>query len=315
MEKSIKMIIALIIFLLAGVGITVMVSNNRNNTEKITIIATNFPAYDFARAVAGETAEIKMLINPGVEMHDFEPTPGDIIDIKNSELFIYTGGESDEWIEDILGDINANKTRLFRMMDAVKIVEEEAIEGMEDAEESGETEYDEHIWTSLRNAEKIVDRIKDELIEISPENKSVFEENAKNYTEKLAELDSEFQEIVANGKRDVIVFGDRFPFRYFVDDYGLDYFAAFPGCSEQTEASNKTIAFLVDKIKTEKIPVVFKVEMSSGKIAETIANETGAEILTFNSAHNISAEDFKSGLTYAKIMKNNTEVLQKALEQ
>lgn len=315
MEKSIKMIIALIIFLLAGVGITVMVSNNRNNTEKITIIATNFPAYDFARAVAGETAEIKMLINPGVEMHDFEPTPGDIIDIKNSELFIYTGGESDEWIEDILGDINANKTRLFRMMDAVKIVEEEAIEGMEDAEESGETEYDEHIWTSLRNAEKIVDRIKDELIEISPENKSVFEENAKNYTEKLAELDSEFQEIVANGKRDVIVFGDRFPFRYFVDDYGLDYFAAFPGCSEQTEASNKTIAFLVDKIKTEKIPVVFKVEMSSGKIAETIANETGAEILTFNSAHNISAEDFKSGLTYAKIMKNNTEVLRKALEQ
>lgn len=316
MKRTAKLIIAFAAVLLVNIAVIVGISSNNKSAEKISIVVTNFPAYDFVRAVSGETAEIKMLIKPGVETHDFEPTPGDIIDIKNSKLFVYTGGESDEWIDDILADVNADKTKLFRMMDAVNVVEEETVEGMEEEHEHDEEkhEYDEHVWTSFKNAIKITDGIKDELIKISPENKQVFENNAKNYTDKLANLDSRFQGIVNKGRRKTIVFGDRFPLRYFADAYGLSYFAAFPGCSEQTEASSRTIAFLTEKIKAEKIPVIFKIEMSSGNIAKTIADETGAKVLTFNAAHNISADDFKNGRTYADIMEENLKVLEEALK-
>ena len=325
MKKSLKIIIVFVAIMLAIIGAVVGFSNLNKNNKKVSIITTNFPAYDFARAVAGEEADIKMLIKPGAEIHDFEPTPQDIIDIKNSKMFIYTGGESDEWIEDVLDNINTNDTKLFKMMDAVEAVEEETVDGMEheheheDGNEEGqehekeEVEYDEHVWTSLKNAQKIVGNIKDELVKISPENKNIFESNAEKYVNKLAKIEQEFQDVVKNGSRKTIVFGDRFPLRYFVDDYGLSYFAAFPGCSGQTEASSKTVAFLVDKIKSEKIPVVFKIEMSSGKIADTIANETGAKVLTFNSAHNISADDFKNGMTYAEIMEKNVKALEEAL--
>lgn len=310
------MMLALVAILFVSVGTIIGISNINKNSEKILIVATNFPAYDFARAVAGDTAEIKMLVSPGAETHDFEPTPSDIIDIKNSKLFIYTGGESDEWIEDIIGDIDVDKTKLFKMMDAVNVVEEETVEGMEEEHEHDgeeEAEYDEHVWTSPRNSAKITNAIKEDLIKISPENKNTFEENAKKYTDKLADLDLKFQNIVNNGNRKTIVFGDRFPLRYFVDDYGLNYFAAFPGCSDQTEASSKTITFLVQKIKSEHIPVVFKIEMSSGNIAKTIADETDAKVLTFNAAHNISADDFKNGRTYIEIMEENLVALEEAL--
>ena len=156
--------------------------------------------------------------------------------------------------------------------------------------------------------------MKDKLLEISPENKGFFENNAAAYTNELEDIDLEFWRVVESGRRKMIVFGDRFPLRYFVDDYGLEYFAAFPGCSEQTEASSQTIAFLVDKVKQENIPVVFRTEMSNGKIAETIANETGAKVLVFDSAHNITAEDFASGVTYAEKMRKNIEVLEEALK-
>ncbi len=312
MKKIIGAIISLIIILAVTIA---AISFSRTDEKKISIVATNFPAYDFARAVVGEAAEIKMLVKPGAEVHDFEPTPQDIIDIQKSELFICTGGESDEWVEDVLASAEADGVRTLKMMDKVETVEEETVEGMEDEEkeESGEVEYDEHVWASVRNAEKIVGRIKDELAGIFPEKKADFEKNAAEYIGELEKIDQEFREVVENGDRKIIVFGDRFPLRYFADDYGLEYFAAFPGCSEQTEASSKTIAFLIEKIKSEKIPAIFKIEMSSGKIAETIANETGAKILTFNSAHNISAEDFASGITYAEIMSQNVKVLEEAL--
>lgn len=314
MKRNIKIVIALAVILLAGLGFIVAFNNSQKQSEKLTIVTTNFPAYDFARAVAGDKAEIKMLLKPGAEMHDFEPTPSDIIDIKKSNLFIYTGGESDEWVEDILDSTKANKT--LKMTDAVEVVEEEIVEGMEaeEEEESEEPEYDEHVWTSPKNAKKIVNRIKDELVVISPENQTTFEQNATNYNEKLDELDGKFQKILDNSKRKTIVFGDRFPLRYFADDYGLKYYAAFPGCAEQTEASSATIAFLVNKIKSEKIPAVFKIEMSNGKIAQTIADETGAKVLTFNAAHNISADDFNAGVTYTDIMEQNLVVLEEALK-
>ena len=310
MKKNLKILILLFATLFVGVGAFLMLGNSRKHSDEISIVTTNFPAYDFARAIAGDKADIKMLIKPGAEIHNYEPSPSDIIDIKNSDLFIFNGGESDEWIED---DLISN-AKVFKMMDAVELVEEEAVEGMEgNEEESEEAEYDEHIWTSLRNAQKIINSLTDTLSEISPENKDYFEQNAKNYNQRLADIDTRFQEIVSGAKRKTLVFGDRFPLRYFVEDYDLDYFAAFPGCSDQTEASNQTIAFLVDKVKSEKIPVVLKIEMSSDAIARTIARETGVKYLTFNSAHTISAEDFSSGKTYADIMESNLEVIREAL--
>lgn len=314
MKRNIKITIALAAILLVSLGVILGISDARKQSEKLTIVTTNFPAYDFARAVAGDKAEIKMLLKPGSEMHDFEPTPSDIIDIEKSNLFIYTGGESDEWVEDILEDTKVSKT--LKMMDAVEVVEEEAIEGMEaeEEEEDEEPKFDEHVWTSPKNAKKIVNRIKDELIKVSPENEEAFEQNAADYSAELDELDNKFQAIVDNSKRKTIVFGDRFPLRYFADEYGLKYYAAFPGCSEQTEASSATIAFLVDKVKSEKIPVVFKIEMSSGKVAQTIADETDAKVLTFNAAHNISADDFNAGVAYVDIMEQNLSVLEEALQ-
>ena len=314
MKRNIKIAIALAAILLVSLGVILGISNTQKQSEKLTIVTTNFPAYDFARAVAGDKAEIKMLLKPGAEMHDFEPTPSDIIDIEKSNLFIYTGGESDEWVEDILEDTKVSNT--LKMMDAVEVVEEEAVEGMEaeEEEEGEEPEYDEHVWTSPKNAKKIVNRVKDELIKVSPENEEVFEQNAADYSAELDELDNKFQAIVDNSKRKTIVFGDRFPLRYFADEYGLKYYAAFPGCSEQTEASSATIAFLVDKVKSEKIPVVFKIEMSSGKVAQTIADETDAKVLTFNAAHNISADDFNAGVAYVDIMEQNLSVLEEALQ-
>ncbi|MBR5621398.1 zinc ABC transporter substrate-binding protein [Candidatus Saccharibacteria bacterium] len=322
MNKIIKTVLCLIIVILAAIGISLAISNSHQNSAKLSIVTTNFPSYDFARAVAGDNADIKMLIKPGTEVHNFEPTPQDIIDIKNSDLFIYTGGESDEWIADIVDDLDLEETKIVEMMEAVTLLEEEVAPGMENKElnPSGqpesdeEIEFDEHVWTSLKNSQKIVAKISAALSRIAPEKESTFEENAKNYQNELAKLDQKINEIVIRSKRNILVFGDRFPFRYLVNDYGLSYYAAFPGCSDQTEASAKTIAFLVDGVKKNNIPVVLKIELSSGKIAETIANETGAIVLTLNSAHNISQEDFDRGVTYLDIMKENVNVLEKALD-
>ena len=314
MKKSLKMIIILLVVVVAAVAGILLVGNKKAAGKKLKIVATNFPAYDFARAVAGDEAEVKMLLKPGAEMHNFEPTPQDVIDIKNSDLFVYVGGESDEWVADILKDIDVSKTKTLKMVDAVSVVEEEAVEGMEAEEEDeeakgDEVEYDEHVWTSPKNAAKIVDAIAEKIADKSDR----FKKNAADYVAKLDELNAKFRDVVKNAKRKTIVFGDRFPLRYFVDEYDLKYFAAFPGCAEQTEASSKTISFLIDKVKTEEIPVVFKVELSSGKIADTIAKETGAKVVEFNAVHNVSAEDFAAGATYVSLMEKNVSALKEAL--
>ena len=289
--------------------------NNKNN--KLTIIASSFPGYDFARAITKDSnnIEVKMLLNPGTEMHNYEPTPQDIIKINNSKMFIYVGGDSDEWINDIIGDIDTSKTKLVKLMDLVNVVEEEHVKGMEveDEEEEEETEYDEHVWTSPKNAITIINKIKDIIIDIDKDNQNLYENNALNYINKLNVIDNEIKNIVNNGIRKEIIIGDRFPFRYFTDEYNLSYYAAFPGCSEQTEASAKTISFLIDKVKNDNIPVVFHIELSKGNIAKTISEETGAKVLEFNSAHNISQKDFDRGVTYIDIMNNNIKALKEAL--
>ncbi len=287
------------------------------NSTKYKIISTSFPGYDFTRAVIKDVDDISvdMLLKPGSETHDFEPTPQDIIDIQESDLFIYIGGESDEWIDDVLKDVDTSKTKILKLMDVVDLYEEELSEGMEieEEDEGEEVEYDEHIWTSPKNAIKMINKIKEEIINIDNDNKENYEKNASNYIDELTNIDNQFREIVNNASRKELVFGDRFPLRYFVEEYGLTYHAAFPGCSEQTEASAKTITYLINYVIQNKIPVVFHIELSNGKIAETIANETGAKVLEFNAVHNISKKDFDDGLTYADYMKKNIEVLKEAL--
>ena len=292
----------------------------QENSDKLTIIATSFPSYDFARAVVkdSDNIEVKMLLKPGSEMHDYEPTPQDIKNIKNSKLFIYVGGESDEWVQNVINDLDIEKSKTIKLMDLVNLKEEELIEGMEEEKDHDEHEheevlYDEHVWTSLDNAITIINRLKDEIIKIDNNNKDLYEKNASSYTEEISKLDLNIKEVLNNSKRKELIFGDRFPLRYFTDQYNLTYYAAFPGCSEQTEASAKTISFLINKVKTDDIPVIFHIELSSGKIAETISKETGAKVLEFNSAHNISQKDFDSGKTYVDIMKDNIEVLKEAL--
>ena len=322
MKKISKILLIFVALVFSIVSLTGC-NKNKDNENKLTIVTTNFPSYDFARAVVKDNkdVELKMLLKPGAESHDFEPTPQDIIDIKNSDLFIYTGGESDEWISDILDDIDTDKTKVIKMMDLVDVKEEEIVEGMEDEEheeeeehhDEEEVEYDEHVWTSPVNAIKIVNALRDEVVSIDNDNKKVYEDSAKEYTDKLEKIDNEFKDIVKNAKRKEIIFGDRFPLRYFVDEYNLKYYAAFPGCSAQTEASAKTISYLVDKVKEDKIPVVFHIELSNGKIAEAISKETGAKVLEFNTAHNISQKDFDAGVTYVDIMEENTKVLKEAL--
>lgn len=322
MKKISKILLVFVAFVFSIVSLTGC-NKNKDNENKLTIVTTNFPSYDFARAVVKDNkdVELKMLLKPGAESHDFEPTPQDIIDIKNSDLFIYTGGESDEWISDILDDIDTDKTKVIKMMDLVDVKEEEIVEGMEDEEheeeeehhDEEEVEYDEHVWTSPVNAIKIVNALRDEVVSIDNDNKRVYEDSAKEYTDKLEKIDNEFKDIVKNAKRKEIIFGDRFPLRYFANEYNLKYYAAFPGCSAQTEASAKTISYLVDKVKEDKIPVVFHIELSNGKIAEAISKETGAKVLEFNTAHNISQKDFDAGVTYVDIMEENTKVLKEAL--
>lgn len=283
----------------------------KSEDNKLSIISTSYPGYDFARAVVKNSdIDVNMLLKPGSEIHDFEPTPKDIIKIQNSDIFIYVGGESDEWIEDVLDDIDISKTKIVRLMDLVDI-KKESSDNISEKED--DDEYDEHVWTSPVNAIKIIQKIKDEIVKIDSKNEILYEDNTNNYVKELNDIDLEIRDIVLNGKRKELIFGDRFPLRYFTDEYGLSYFAAFPGCSDATEASAKTISFLSKKVREDSIPVVFHIELSSGRVADLISKETGAKVAMFNSAHNISQKDFDSGVTYADIMRKNIDVLREAL--
>jgi zinc transport system substrate-binding protein len=466
--------------------------------KKLSVVTTIFPQYDFARAVAGGNADITMLLRPGAESHSYDPTPQDILKIKNCDVFIYGGGESDEWVKGVLESLDTSKMRIISLMDCVEAVEEEIVEGMQDEEEghghdeaftredvrdraltdwlgdwqsvytylldgslnpvmehkaeSGEktakeyyeeyrahyvtdvervvitadsmtfyrngvpataryayggtgitvieedghlwvrykfeaignppagapkyimfsdhlhapaktehfhiyasdnsfdelmadtdpvnyptyyamdltkdelvaemigheheeeAEYDEHVWTSPRNVKIIAQKISDAMSEADPANAAVYKDNTAAYQKELDKLDAAFSDVMKGASRKILVFGDRFPFRYFADAYGLKYFAAFPGCSTETEASAATVAFLIDKVRAEKIPVVFHIELSDEKIADTICESTGAKKLLLHASHNISRNDFQRGATYIEIMTANVGALREALK-
>ncbi|HIX47878.1 MAG TPA: metal ABC transporter substrate-binding protein [Candidatus Mediterraneibacter caccavium] len=308
---------------------------NGRSEARISVVTTIFPPYDFVREIAGDRVELKMLLKPGEESHSYEPTPQDIIAIQESDVFIYTGGENDVWVEDILSSMPEGDRLTLRIIDCVDTVEEEHVEGMKespghdhddheeddtdpDGGEAGEDthsvhEIDEHVWTSPVNAALIVERIKEILIQADPSGEAVYEENAAAYEEELAKLDQEFRDVADHARRKLLIFGDRFPFRYFADEYGLDYYAAFPGCAGDTEPSAATMAFLIDKVKEEKVSAVLKMELSNDDIANAIAEATGTEVKVFYSCHNLSAEDFESGETYLSMMQKNVETLKEVL--
>ncbi len=323
MKKIISVLSAAAMFTGILTGCNSSGGSKGNNNGKLSVVTTIFPQYDFVRQIAGDNVDITMLLSPGSESHSYEPTPQDIIKIQESDLFIYVGGEGDVWVDTIIDSMDKPLNTLT-LMECVDVVEEEYVEGMQKEEhyegdghdhdeENEEPELDEHVWTSPKNAVKMVKAISDELCSIDSENADEYKSNTEKYVAGLEELDKKFEQIVAEGKRDTIIFGDRFPFRYFADAYNLSYFAAFPGCSSDTEPSASTIAFLIDKIKEEKIPVVFSIEFSNKKVADTISKSTEAKMLEFHSCHNVSNDDFKKGVTYLDLMNKNAEALSEAL--
>lgn len=290
--------------------------------EGLSVVATIFPQYDFARQVMGGDDNLTMLLRPGQEVHSYEPTPQDIIAIQNCDLFIYVGGESDAWIEDVLDGMDTSDMVILSLMDVVDPLEEDTENVLENPEEHDhqedgthlhEEEYDEHVWTSPKNAILITQAICDALCEIDPDNAGQYQANTADYLTQLEELDAAFREVIGDAGRDTLFFGDRFPLLYFVREYGLNYYAAFPGCASETEPSAATVAKLIDLVREEEAPVVYQIELSNGNIARSIADSSGARVETFYTCHNITADDFNAGETYLSLMQRNVVSLKEAL--
>ena len=280
------------------------------------IVTTVFPACDFAHVVAGERATVTLLVPPGTETHSFEPTAQDLLRIRDCDLFLCTGGESEAWVEELLAGQDGEIPTLV-MLACVDALEEEEKEGMQELHEDGDgeegPEYDEHVWTSPVNAQRIVGAIAERLGAIDPAHAAEYAANAADYCGKLASLDAQFRAVVADAKHRTLVFADRFPARYFVEEYGLDYFAAFPGCAEDTEPAAGTVAFLIDRVREEKLPAVLYIEFSNEKMADVICEDTGCRKLLFHSCHNLTPAEFRSGASYLELMGKNLDTLREAL--
>lgn len=288
--------------------------------KELSVVCSIFPQYDFCREIMGKDASIELLLKTKVDMHNYKPSAEDILKIKNCDLFIDIGGESDEWAKDVVSSAENKKLSVLSLIDLVEAKTEETLEGMEkeehthgEDEEEREHEKDEHVWTSLKNAEKIVRAIADKLCSLDKINAEKYQKNAKAYIEKLSTLEKQYAEVVKNAKRSTLVFADRFPFRYLADDYSLECFAAFSGCSAETQASFETIAFLSEKVKEKELPYVLVIDGSDGSVAETVAAQSGAKIRTLDSCQSVSDDEIKNGKSYLSIMTNNLEVLKEVL--
>lgn len=282
-------------------------------SAKLTIVTTIFPPYDFAREIAGETTgvSIKMLLPPGSESHDYEPSLEDVAAIAECDLFICVGGETDKWVEGVLEVIDTD-VNVLRLLDCVEALDEEHLEGME-PEDGDEAEVDEHVWTSLRNSEVIVREIEKKMAEACPEYADDFAEKANRFCDELRELDREFTALTEGAERRTLIFADRFPFRYFAEDYGLECYAAYQGCASDAEPTLASIDLLMGKLVSTDSTAVLIIEFSKGEAARLIAEETGTEVLTLHSCHNVSREDFDGGVSYTYLMRRNLEVLRKVL--
>lgn len=328
---TIKRIIAGVTAIALGTALCGCSGDNTAKSEskgdKPLIITTIFPAYDFARQVFGDTAEVKMLLKPGQESHNYDPSAKDIVEINGCDLFVYNGGESDQWVESVLQA--APDVETFRMTDAVSLLNEEIAEGMQqtdhdhehedeheedhDHEDEHDEEYDEHVWTSPDNAAAIVRALGKCAGELFPENAGEISANTESYAGQIDLIDSEMKQLLSGEER-YFIFGDRFPLLYFFRHYGLNYYAAFPGCGSETEPSAQTMTFLLDKLEQpDAVKAVFCIELSGRKLADVLAEDTGLEVVEFHSCHNISAEDFAAGETYVSLMQRNRTSLEKVL--
>lgn len=335
MKKITVLLLAL--FMLVGALAGCGKQNDTNQTDKLSIVTTIFPEYDWVREILGDkadNAEITMLLDNGVDLHSYQPTADDIVKISDCDLFIYVGGESDEWVEDALRNAANRNMKVINLLEVLgdSVKTEEIVEGMqeeeyehedaeehehEDAEEhEHEEEADEHVWLSLKNAKMLVRVISKALQELDPDSKDIYAANADAYVKKLSALDAEYQTAVDAASNKTILFGDRFPFRYLVDDYGLRYYAAFVGCSTETEAGFETISFLAKRVDEWKLPCVLTIEGAQHKIAETIVRNTTAKnqrVLTMDSMQSTTSKDVKNGTTYLSVMEKNLSVLKEVL--
>ena len=321
-----KVLSLLIIVLLMAGSLCACRSGHKETPEdkdRIRIVTTIFPEYDWVMNVLGENpanVDVTMLLDKGVDPHSYQLTVDDILNISTCDMFIYVGGESDEWVEDVLQEAANKNMIVIDLLDVLgdSAKEEETVEGMKggDDEEGESPEYDEHIWLSLRNAATLVQSISESVQGMDPDNAEVYRNNTAAYIEKLNALDEEYRAAVGNAAFHTLVFGDRFPFRYLVDDYGLDYYAAFAGCSAETEASFETITFLAKKLDELGLPAVMTIEGADHQIAETIVQNTQTkdqQILTMDSMQSTTSDDVKSGTSYYSVMKENLSVLTEAL--
>ena len=302
----------LVAFMLLSVGCG---APNVKRSSKINVLCTVFPLYDWARNIAGNTAEVSLLNENGADMHSYQPTAADIARLHSCDILIYTGGESEKWVAEV---IKQSDNKNLKALNLIELLGDKAVTEREEGAERRENgdETDEHIWLSLKNAEILTDKIAAALSDADNKNKDIYKTNAAKYAERLAALDKEYTEALKNAKHKAMIFADRFPFRYFTEDYGLDYYAAFPGCSAETEASFETVIFLAKKAD-ENGDCIFITETSNGDIAKAVNRNTAKrnkKILTLDSMQSVNKKDIKNGMTYISVMQKNLETLKIGVE-
>ena len=327
--------LAVAVSLLAGCGKKNAAESGESESDKLRVVATIFPGYDWVHQIMGDraaAADLTMLLDNGVDLHSYQPTTDDIIKVFDCDLFIYVGGESDGWAENALKTAANKDIKVVSLLEVLgeRVKTEEIVEGMQDADHAHahdhehehdhghdhEEEADEHVWLSLKNAAVLVGAIADALQELDPDNKDTYAANASAYIEKLSALDGAYQSAVDGAARKTVLFGDRFPFRYLVDDYGLSYYAAFAGCSAESEASFETVSFLAKKVDELGLPCVLTIEGKNHKLAETIVQSTAGKnqkVLTMDSMQSMTSKDVANGTTYLSVMEQNLSVLKEAL--
>ena len=344
MKKFITLLLIAVLSVCALSGCGNSKSSESTNGKKLKVVTTIFPEYDWVMQILGDKADkadVTMLLDKGVDLHSYQPSTADISKISEADVFIYVGGESDEWVKDVLKQAKNKNLKVINLMDVIgdKAKEEEVKEGMQAEDEHNhdkdkdhdekhdqdkehdhdkdEPEYDEHVWLSLKNAKIFTKKISDVLSEVDKDNAKTYKANYKNYAKKLDELDKKYAEAVSSAKVKTLVFGDRFPFRYLVNDYGLDYYAAFVGCSAESEASFETVTFLAKKIDELGLKHILTIEGKNHKIAKAVIENTknkNQKILTLDSMQSTTSNDVKNGASYLGIMEKNLEVLKKALK-
>lgn len=304
-----KIIILLLITLFVMCSGCAKQTNVKN--DKLSVVVTNFAVYDWLRQLIGDNIELTMLMDNGIDSHSYQPTADDVIKISDCDLFIYIGGQSESWADDVLKNATNKNIKVINLLNilADKAKLEEDVEGMQKHD-------DEHVWLSLKNAELFIKNISEVLEKIDSENKDSYILNCDTYLDKLSALDEEYQDVVNNAKRKTVLFADRFPFRYLIDDYDLNYYAAFAGCSTETDADFETITFLINKVDELKLPCILTIEGTQHKIAETIISNTidkNIQILSMNSMQSLTIKDIADSITYISIMQDNLAVLKEAL--